>query len=268
MKSKFFSNPVILLLIVLISFYVLSCKDKNTDPQPKPEPQPTIKLGKLSLSNQDREYIYNTTGKLTQIKTTNKFPSGLALESFQHIAYNEQGRIDKLWTENDNNKTETRYLYETDKVVKTEEYYNDNLTSYTFYTYNSQGQLVTRIIYQTDDYNQFREYWKINYEYNQQGNLTLETQYLKGTSPNWNFFQSFKFEDYDSTPNFEYLTGTPLLLNQNMQKNNPGKLTHTNMNNVAVVSNYSYEYNDKNYSVKKTISSPKNNYSITYSYVQ
>lgn len=269
MKTIFLTRSLAFLFTLCLTALFTDCSEKEKGaPAPLPAEQSKVKISKISRTNQDRLFIYNGAGNLTEIKTVNKFNSGVTLSSSQHISYNSAGKVDRVTLQEDGYKIETRYLYENGKVVKTEEYFNDHLSSYVYYTYNPHGKLISSLTFQTDDFNQFREYWKHTYTYHENGNLHVQTTYLKGPASDWALFQTFRYEDYDNRPNFEYLTAHPVLPEVITQQNNPGRLIHTNGHGVAATSTYAYEYNSDQYPVKKTVSSPKNNFTIEYSYIQ
>ena len=97
------------------------------------------------------EYAYNEDGQVTKLYINRiDVLDGEDWKSFVDRTYDRKGRLireDVRWEPDNNSSGYTVYLYEKDRLIRTESYQNEILDSYTEYTYDETGLICTDIAY-------------------------------------------------------------------------------------------------------------------------
>ncbi len=241
----------------LLVFWILFCMHGCNRPNLFEEPLPVQKLPKLNnvvAFNRKHEFFYDSKDFVNRINIINNYQSEDEFSTYYTLTYNSSGRLVKvLGQEESGTVRETNYFYDKTSLVKTEEYSNKILTRTIAYTFNPAGQLVekTRKVAQPND--QEPETLKYVYVYDAQGNLTQETSYSPGKTPeDWTVYQTVLYRKYDDKPYVEQMMKYPLLPHVIMHRNNPQEIIVKGGWYSYLITN-AYEYNDKGWPIKRVI---------------
>ncbi|WP_192822695.1 hypothetical protein [Rufibacter sp. LB8] len=229
------------------------------DPDPQPQKPGAILLQKATTSSGDsREFVYNNQGWLTQIKGTGYLALNENQQSTSTPIFDNWGRLAYLQTDGPDLDTENAYFYTADnKLYRLDELINDQLQSYHTFAYDAQKRLATRIsFYPGPAANPaLRETNKYTYTYNPEGNVTEIKVYQKpDATQDWQLTQTRTYENYDTKVSVAHLTDFLFTPTITLHKNNPGKVTTTNVGGSVHTATYTYDYNAQNLPVKKTTS--------------
>ena len=95
------------------------------------------------------ETAYNQDGQITKLYINRiGARNGDDVKSFVDRTYDRKGRLvreDTRWEPNSNSSTYTLYIYEKDRLLRTETYALEELNCYTDYTYDETGLVQTSI---------------------------------------------------------------------------------------------------------------------------
>ena len=200
-----------------------------------------------------REYSYNASNQLTEIRFISTFANGGTMTSKQNFTYLSNGKLSETTSDTG---FRFAYTYNGDKIVRTDEYVNGSWSRQHDFKYDSRGRLIESITRQNiPEEGGLIPTHKDTYEYDGNDNLVLMRMYYYTSFGAEAVLQtSFISSNYDDKINtedkFELNVFNPYVT---LRKNNPGKLITQNGQGVASSTEvYTYEYHPKGYATKKT----------------
>jgi len=237
-------------LILTLATVFVACNDD--DPAPA---TPEVQLQPLLYEEPDykKEFVYDNSNRLVQIKMTSTFANGYETTSVQNLVYDANGKLAELTSD-----TGFRfvYTYAGNRIATTQEWVNGTASRMHRFTYDDRGRVTEAIVYQNipDEGGEIPTS-SDRYEYDANGNLAVWTMYYYTTFGREAKVQTvLTFSDYDNKVNTEDLF-EPNVFNPGMvlRKNNPGKLVVTNGNSaVTSTERYTYEYHEQGFATSKT----------------
>lgn len=235
------------LAFTCITIFLASCKSDEPTP-------PSLNLQPLLFEEVDfkREYSYNTSNQLTEIRFITTFINGGTMISKQNFSYLSNGKLAEATSD-----TGFRfvYTYDGDKITRTDEYVSGMWSKRHDFTYDSRGRLIEKLTKQNiPEEGGIIPTSKERFEYDQNDNLILTQMYYYTSFGAQAILQTtFQLNDYDDKINtedkFEVNVFNPYAT---FRKNNPGKLIIQNgQGNMTSTEVYTYEYHSKGYVTKK-----------------
>lgn len=250
-----------LIYLSLLLGLLAGCDAENDT---KPDPEQEKKLLKVSRPNGFYQFVYEAGTRLSQVQQVDRFASGEEFITTRHLSYDSQGRLTKIISSGED-LAEYRYLYESGRLAKLEEYLRGELVGYHLFTYDAKGRLASQVRAEQED-SRFETSWKYTYTYDSRDNLQLQAFYLAGGG-DWHLDRTRRFESYDSQAHVDQATDFPLLPGIRVHRNNFGKLTTWHAtDNREVVATMAYTYNGRHYPEKKTTTSPHGTFETQYTY--
>ncbi len=244
------------LLILIISFVFISCKkEKQYNPPTSVPPVhvPPVLLKEVTIPLLPSPYYhieYHTAGRATFIS----FASGFRMYD---VVYSS-GRISEMRSNSVDDKDRLQYSYHNAGRVSNINYADSNGIVYTKIMLTYDGEKLNKLERERKAANGFLVDKTMTFFYSGDGNFreVIENRPPFNGAPELSSID--QFEQYD---NKLYVDGFDLLHNEFfdhlvylpgvvLQKNNPGKITHTGTDINYVIS-YSYIYNDKNAPLQK-----------------
>ncbi|MGV3504629.1 MAG: hypothetical protein ACO1O1_13055 [Adhaeribacter sp.] len=236
----------------------------DCEKDPKPDLEQEKKLLKISRSTGFYQFEYAPGGRLSQIQQVDRFVSGETFITTRHLHYDSQGRLNKIVSTGED-LTEYRYVYQSGKLIKLEEYLREQQVGYHLFTYDAKGRLASQVKAEKAG-DLFEASWKYTYSYDSGDNLQLQAFYLAGNG-DWHLDRTRRFDHYDNQVHVDQATDLPLLPGIRVHRNNPGKLTTWHASDGReVVATMAYTYTGQHYPEKKTTSSLHGTFDTHYTY--
>ena len=244
-------------LLVLAMAFIACHKEHNPDPSilppPSAPPPPTFLLKEIQIQSLPSPYYhfeYNATGQITLASFASGFDN-------YDVTY-KNGRISEMKNSGVENNDKLEYAYDNLGRINMVTYISDlgNARARVLLSYD--GQKLATLTRQLKINSDFVIDKVMTFSYYPDGNLLELSQHRFAVAGQNDVTYSDKYEEYDNKINtdgfqlihddfFDHLV---LLPGVQLQKNNPGKVTHTgDVDNFKVV--YSYTYNDKNLPVSR-----------------
>jgi hypothetical protein len=244
-------------LLVLAIAFIACHKEHNPDPAivppPPPPPAPTFLLKEIQIQNLPSPYYhfeYNATGQVTLALFASGFDN-------YNVSY-KNSRISEMKNAGVENNDKLEYAYDNLGRINMVTYISDvgNTRGRVLLSYD--GQKLATLTRQLNINSDFVTDKVMTFSYYPDGNLLELSQHRFAVAGQNDVTYSDKYEQYDNKINtdgfqlihddfFDHLV---LLPGVQLQKNNPGKVTHTgDVDNFKV--EYSYTYNDKNLPVSR-----------------
>ncbi|GAA4320104.1 hypothetical protein GCM10023115_46930 [Pontixanthobacter gangjinensis] len=225
---------------------LLSIIDDELDGKPKSFAGGGIKV----------EYKYSQNGKISRV--TNKYSHGYEDHTTYH--YNSSGTILETIHQATSAVIKNKYYWEEDKLVRSEEFIGEEMRAYSLYDYDEAGNIGSKVVYLKNDQGDFKENFVYVYLYFDTGNFYKQIIYLKvDTEEEYALISSRSYENYLDKPNlFPVNQVVPGIMTQH---NLPG-LYRLEENGVDFSFEFTYEYNEKGYAVKRVTDGEV----ITYEY--
>jgi hypothetical protein len=229
------------------------------EPTPVDPSQSPVYLTKVSTSQGDeRQFVYNGQGWLTQIIGKGSFSLNGSQTSTSNVLFDNWRRIAYVITDESGKDAENVYHYTSEHMLyKLEELVDGTVERYHTFEYDANRLLNTRYSFSKDATvtDAPRATNKLVYTYDASGNVTEIASYHKpNLTSDWQLTQTQKFTDYDSKTGVQHMTDslfTPTIV---LQRNNPGKITTLLASGEQRVTVYTYLYNERNLPVKRTTS--------------
>jgi len=221
------------------------------------EPLPVQKLPKLNhvvAFNRKHDFFYDSKDLVNRISIINNYQSEDEFSTHYTLTYNSEGKLAKVLGQDDSGTVrETFYFYDKTSLIKTEEYANKILTRTITYRFNPDGKLIEKIRRLAQPNDQEPETLKYVYVYDTEGNLSQETSYSPGKTPNdWAVYRTVVYRKYDDKLYIEQMMTYPLLPHVIMHRNNPQEIIVKGGWYSYLITN-AYEYNEKGWPIKKVI---------------
>jgi hypothetical protein len=245
---------------VLLFFLGLfsSCEDDKEAYQPDNPTTPALKKISYTL-NDFQEFTHSADGLLSRYRSQWNFAEdepGMLKNYIVDFHYDSRNRIAQL---SFGTGGPVKYIYEGDVLTKTEEYdYKGRLVIMHYYNFGIKGRLteVRDVINDLED--QSQRQLKRTYEYDAKGNVTaIREYYLNVGADTFTQTSVTTYEGYDDKKNVEsQLDLYPYVPHLRLRINNPAKKTRidtVNGNRVTWLEEYTYEYHDEGYPLKKMI---------------
>lgn len=245
--------PTILFLTAGLS---LSCDNGDVTPVKERVILPL----RLELEDYKREFTFDAGNRVTAVKNISYFPGGVVLETSIGYSYTPDGKLEK--TTNDQGYR-LEYIYQGDRLARTDEYLNDQLSQYHTFSYDVEGRLQDYTTWQDiPEYGGVVPKAKEVYVYDTRDNLSHQFIYVYNPGiQGHELLSSFEFSDYDNYPEAESLFNAHAFHpGAVFRKNNPGKMiTKNRLGITGMIDQYSYVYDSRGYATEKTTT-------VTYSY--
>jgi hypothetical protein len=249
-------------MLSIVFFIVTSaCKDEETVRVSE------IRPVRLETTDSHQELIYDDSHRLSGLKLSSFYPHDVILETTYTFYYQESGRIDSSAV---TSGYSFKYLYDGNKIVRTNEYLNSSLSQYHEIAYDGKNRLSAITSWQdVPEEGGWIPHAKTSYQYDGNDNLIQSMIYYFDTGERQHkILTTFLYSDYDNKPNAENVYNAISLNPQSqLTRNNPGKMIIKNMyGNTTSVDTYTYSYNKYGYPEnRKTLRSfPNNGQTITY----
>jgi hypothetical protein len=248
--------------ILLASAVFMSCD--NNDPQPIR--QKLILPLRLELDDFHREFTFDKQNRISVVKSKSFYPNEVTLESTTEYFYSPDNKLERTVTDTG---FRLEYTYEGDKVIRTDEYIDDDLSQYHTFSYDGEGNLQDFTTWQDIPELGLTPKSKEVYVYDNSDNLSHVFLYYFDTGINGHaLLTSFEYSDYDNHPEAESQFDTHVYNPYAVyKKNNPGKvITKNRLGNIGMIDTYSYVYDARGKVVEKTthVTYPYNGNSGSY----
>jgi hypothetical protein len=206
----------------------------------------------------NRRYEYNENGDLAKIiweQYTPGFTGGTYSYEYQ------AGRLHKM-VENANR--ETFYLWEQNRIVKTEQYTNGELTQYTMYGYDQAGNVGERAVHYRQPNGELKLGLVFVYLYFTDGNLYKKMVYnpLDGNEE-YALVATHTYDNYLDNEN--PFPAEEILPNWNSQPNLPGTY-RVETNGQDILYQFSYTFSNDGKPLSRTATSTSGSETATYQY--
>lgn len=239
--------------IALLSLIIIAC-DTNNPELVHPEPvHLDLKPALFIEEDFTREYIYNETNQLIQIRLISALPNGGSMTTTQNFSYLLTGKMADATSDTG---FKFVYTYTGDKISRTDEYVYGSWSRYHAFTYDSQGRLAEHVIFQNiPEEGGMIPTSKDTYQYDVHDNLTvLNMYYYTSYGAEAKLLTTFISSNYDDKMNTEdYFDVNVFNPYVTLRKNNPGKLiTQNAYGNVTSTEVYTYQYHPTGYATSKT----------------
>jgi hypothetical protein len=260
------------LLFGLLVFSLSCKKDDELNPVPV---EKVPKIQKVAYTDKDfYEFSYTNEGKLQTFMSQWVYMEGGSLQTRKVVteySYNSAGLLELANTQG----LQTKYFYNGTTLSRTEEYDHQNRLIITkHYTFNSLNKLkeVHDVITDPTENNKITAEFKKTFVYDSMGNLVLLTDLTKQENGKYEIRRTTQYDGFD-TKKYLPLEFYPYLPGVQLFVNNPLKETAKSKDGTLVkpIETYTYEYNTKDYPVKKSITytggSQPGSATITYTYM-
>ena len=237
-----------IVFIALLSLMMIGCDTNHPEPL-------TIELKPALYEEEDfkKEFVYNSTNQLIQIRLISTFTNGGTMTSTQDFSYLSNGKLAQTTSDTG---FKFVYGYNGDKIIRTDEYVNDAWSKYHAFTYDTHGRLTEQITYQNiPDEGGIIPTSKDTFQYDANGNLeVMNMYYYTSYGAEAKLLTTFISSDYDDKLNTEdYFDVNVFNPYVNLRKNNPGKLiTQNAAGNVTSTEVFTYQYHPMGYATSKT----------------
>lgn len=246
--------PTILLLTTSL---LLSCNDET---EVDPVKERVVLPLRLEMDDYKRHFTFDADNRIKAVKNESYMPGEVVLETNIEYAYTTDRKLASSATDQGYRLV---YHYEAGRIVRTDEFLNEQLSQYYTFLYDEEGRLKEYTTWQDiPEYGGVVAKAKELYVYDSHDNLSLTFLYIynPGTKAH-DLLSSFEFSDYDHYPEAEgRFDAQAFNPNAVFRKNNPGKMiTRNRLGNVGMVSTYTYVYDSRGYATEKTTN-------VTYPY--
>ena len=224
----------------------------------EPQPIQTSVVLPLRLEQLDfvRHFEFDGNNRLSKVRNSHRMPNNVILESTTEFLYSTDGRLEKTIT-GDGNRLE--FEWEDGKVVRTDEYINDQFSQYHTFSYDEKGRLKEWTMWQDiPEFGGVVPKAKEIYLYDRRDNLTNQFLYFYSHAIRGHeLLTAFEYSDYDdhieAESIFDGYAFNPAAV---FRKNNPGKMvTRNRLGNSTQIDQYSYAYDIRGYAIRKTTTS-------------
>ncbi len=261
-----------LLTAAFIGIILSSCSTDDPQPVTQNPPPGAPKLIPEVFKEADfsKQFVYNTSGQLAQIKMSSQLSNGGTMDSWQNFEYDLNGKLTQSTTDTG---WRMEYTFSGDYIVRTDEFVNGTHSQFHIYSYDAKGRLAEKVTYQDiPEEGGIIPVSKDTYQYDERGNLTAQQlYYYTSFGAEAKLLTTMTFSNYDDKINSEdYFDASPFNPLVMFRKNNPGKLEVRNGQGVLSMSEvYTYEYHAKGYATTKTTvvtmyNGTTNSYQSTY----
>ncbi|QHL88010.1 hypothetical protein GU926_11450 [Nibribacter ruber] len=245
---------------LLAPLFLTSCDLEDPAPA-NPSAGPVYLTRAASSAGDERQFVYNGQGWLTQIKGKGSYALNDAQESTSNILFDNWSRLAYVLTKGTAQDAENVYHYTSDNLVyKIEELVDGRVESYHTFEYDAKKLLKTRYDFSknadSDSETPLATHKEVYTYETGSGNVILVESFQKaGSALDWQLVQMQKYTDYDAKIGVQHMLGflfTPTIV---LHRNNPGKVTTTLANGEQHVTTFTYEYNDRNLPTKRITTS-------------
>lgn len=240
--------PTIFALAILF----VSCDDND----PQPVKQTVILPLRMEQDDYQRELLFDDENRLSKVKSLSFMPGEVVLESTTEYLYGPEALIEKVLTDTG---FRLEYIYESGRIVRTDQYINDVFTQYHTFSYDEKDRLREFVTWQdVPELGGLVPVAKEIYLYDSRDNLTNQFLYFYDSAiKGHQLLTAFEFSDYDDYPEAESLfNGYAYHPTAVFRRNNPGRMvTKNRFGNTVLIDQYSYAYNPRGYVTRKTTTS-------------
>lgn len=204
-----------------------------------------------------RFYEYNESGDLAKITWSQYTP---AYQGGSYTYEYEQGRLHKM-VENANR--ETYYLWEGNRIIKSEQYTNGVLTQYTDYGYDPAGNVGEAAVHYRQPTGELKLGMVFVYLYFTDGNLYKKMVYYPGEGEEYTLIATHTYDNYMDNEN--PFPAEEILPNINSQPKLPGTY-RVETNGSDLVYQFSYSFSEDGKPINRTATSGGTSETATYHY--
>ncbi|HEY0654298.1 MAG TPA: hypothetical protein VGD65_14260 [Chryseosolibacter sp.] len=222
--------------------FLISCEEETPKKQKQYRP---LRIEEVAYK---RELVYNPAGQVIRVISESVMPDKEVISTIQEFEYSNEGR---MTTSVIDNERRYQYMWEGDRIVKTEELVNGIATNRFTFSYRANGQIKEMLTYVYDGATP-RLKGKVAYAFDPSGNLSSVTEFSFHETAL--YLETInEFDRYDSHPSIDsYFDFHVLNTGMHLHKNNPGRMVSKNKNGVAyAIEDYTYDYNTDGYAVKR-----------------
>ena len=248
------TKVLFLLATVLIACNKVNDTNPPIDPPAPPPPAPTFFLKEIQIQSLPSPYYhfeYNSTGQITMAT----FASGFDIYS---VTY-KNGRISEMQNSGPVNSDKLQYDYDNLGRINIVTYINSSGVARARVLLSYDGQQLTTLTRQLKINSNFVVDKTMTFSYYPDGNLLELAQHRFAVAGQNDAEYSEMYEQYDNKVNTDgfmlihddFFDNLVLLPGVQLQKNNPGKVTHTGDGDNFKFE-YSYTYNDKNLPITRS----------------
>ena len=190
------------------------------------------------------EYFYQEDGKIKLVKSDY---SGWS-EISTIYSYDTDGNILSTKTEG-SEENRTDYTWEDGKIIRSEEYFEGEMTSYSIYDYYSAGNIGGRAVYYKNETGVFKNTHVFVYLYFTTGNFYKQLIYYVGNDDDYQLISTRTYDNYlDKTNVFPVNEIVPGVMTQ---RNLPGQY-RLEENGYDFTFDFTYDYNEKGYAIQRS----------------
>jgi hypothetical protein len=171
-----------------------------------------------------RALEFDGNNRLSKVRNSHRMPNDVMLESTTEFFYSTDGRLERTVT-GDGNRLE--FMWEDGRIVRTDEYLNDNFSQYHTFSYDEKGRLKEWTMWQDiPEFGGVVPKAKEIYLYDGRDNLTNQFLYFYNQAiQGHELLTSFEYSEYDDHIEAESLfDGYAFNPAAVFRKNNPGKM--------------------------------------------
>lgn len=241
------------LMGAIIAWAVLASCDHS---EPKRVRTPHVLPLRLEQLDFIRAMEFDGNNRLLRVRNSHRMPNDVVLESTTEFLYGADGKLEKTLT-GDGNRLE--FKWEDGKIVRTDEYLNNQFSQYHTFSYDNTGRLKEWTMWQDiPEFGGVVPKAKEIYLYDGKDNLTNQFLYYYNHSVRGHeLLTSFEYSEYDDRIEAESLfNGYAFNPAAVFRKNNPGKMiTRNKLGNTVMIDQYDYVYDLRGYAIRKTTTS-------------
>ncbi len=206
-----------------------------------------------------RNYAYDESGRLSTVHFEQHTPG--YSEGTHSYFYDAAGKVVKVV---ESPVREVMFLWDGERIVKTEEYTNNVLTKYTLFGYDASGNVGESALYHRQPDGQYKMSFLFVYLYKTDGNLYKQLTYLPiDGSDDYSLHGTRTYEDYLDVEN--PFPMVEILPNQSTQPKLPSSY-RVEENGHDILYQFSYEFSEEGKPVKRTATSPSGSETAYYEY--
>jgi hypothetical protein len=206
-----------------------------------------------------RNYAYDESGRLLTVHFEQNTPG--YSEGTHSYFYDAGGKVTKVV---ESPVRETIFLWEEDRIVKTEEYTNNVLTKYTLFGYDAVGNVGESALYHRQPDGQYKMSFLFVYLYKKDGNLFKQLVHTPiDGSEDYNLIATRTYDNYLDVEN--PFPMVEILPNHSTQPKLPSSY-RVEENGHDILYQFSYEFSEDGKPVKRTATSSSGSETAYYEY--